>query len=1443
MSDAFQNPSSGTPGAAPAGAVKPGKRRRWIVWTLGAVALAGGLVAATPYLVSSGWMNDVVRGWLRDNVERDVEFTSLRVTWTDGVLIRGLVVHDARPGRPPFLEAPTVVLRAPLLPMLVKHFDVTEFVIDDAVVHVPRDGGAADGKGVVKMRRHRRSRAGRPDATDTAADDPLVLPELHVPVTLRNLTLVFTDAEGHEARRGAITFQGRLSTREEPTTFDLDVPAGAGGNIRLVGTASLFDADGVFLGAEKSSVDATVDVTNVDAKANADLLGIFLPGRPAAGVVDAKVHAVSVGRAASGSVEMRVRGAAIGDAVATRVAQGDDLRVKGRFDVDWPKVRIEGMQIRADGLTADGDLSGAWPALDGRVTIDADLARITASLRSIGADLDTSLAGRAKGDIAFTPSPALGRGTFALDGLRIESRSKKHEPVAIDHADVTFAGKPAGDAFQLDALDVRLAEVSAHAAGTIGNDGTLDLRTTANGQLGGLLERARALGMLPSGFSVRGTLDAAVDVKGRAGATGDGALGFTIGRLVLAEDDARIEVKGAATTSTVDLTASGAGDLGKILGRAQAAGVQGPGLDAISGSFSFEASAKGPVEALVVNVPRFKLDGPFAVDASGGMQPQGDITGNLHVVGKMGDALDLARKVGLAQKFPFLGRDLGLDGTLRADAQITGTAKAPQVPDFTLSVATSALTLDAKGSVAADRSIRATAKATGDVAKLADLAVAAGFVAKLPPVSGRLTVDVEAGGTADAVTVPKFSAVLTDGPATADVRGSMLAGGKIAGSIAADAALADLCRIALDAGWLDRTLTPAGRVTLSGGISGTLDQVVVKSAEMRVSGLVNLTASGSLDETGFVKASASFDGPLQPVLDVAAQWTGGTAARVVGTLAGSVTAEGSKDRLAVRLPNFAVRTGGVTLEANGSRDATGDAIGTANVRGPVADLVAALRAFGVAEDVTATGVLDGTVEGKLAGRRVTGSVIAAIANLDLEKPQVGGAAFREPRAAFSASGIIYDLDTRRLEPVQARVECEGAKVEATLDVQEGPAQAGSVPTRTVHATGSLLFEEAFARNHAELLSNVRFTRVRGPFGFTGDVSQGRAAAAGWTGNADLDIEGLVAPYVDSGRAHAVAKLADGVIVLDPIEGVVNGGPVTGTARIGIAGDAPEHSVDLVGKDVAISGDLAPLVAHASPLFAVGEHGKTGGKAGIDVHLKARGLGSAAIKRSLAGKGTLGLKDAFVESGDWIGMLLSLVGSSGRMDIAPMDVPFEVGNGQVKTGDVAMDAVGLLMHLGGQVGLDGKLDYGLRLKPKQGSSAFDKLKSFLDADGWLPLRLEGKVSKPKLRAPDLKDALLDKLGDLFGGDKKDADKKDTDKPDDTTDDGDKPGGGGKKGRKKKPAPQQPPASEEPPPPPAPRGQEPDPAPPPPPPPTKQEDPPPPPPPGTDEPPPPPPPRSK
>jgi hypothetical protein len=1232
--------------------------RRVLTWTAVVLIALAAFVALLPTLVSTGFGNDKVRSWLAENVEQDVDFKSLDVSWSDGVRLEGLEVVDAVGEDGLEISASLVELDAAVLPLLGGAVRESKFAVHDAVVHVKAGGAAA------KKRKPKAKSPHKTPSPKKESDAAEVLPEISLAVEVRNLTIAFTDRVGREARQSGISLDARLETRGGPTTFDLAVPCGAGGGLRVKGGVTFAKPDGTLLPEAQHTADVVVELRGVDAESNRAFLALLLGDKPASGVVNGTIVAAAKGRDVSGDVDVHVAQLGFGAAAKTAASrQGDDLSIVGRFAKSGDQLRIEGWKVRADGLVLDSDVGGTLDALDGRAVLDVDLARLTAAMRNAGVEMKGAVAGKLAGSIRLSPSPSSGVGEFTLTGLRAEGFVENAPPVTIDAAEIRFEAAPGKDRFELKSLDVKLPDLAANARGARAADGTLEGAATVKGDLGGLLARVRDLGFLPGGFSVAGSIDAEALVTGKPD-----ALVVDLKRLALTEKDARIEVAGTrAADGALDLRASGSGDLGSLLGRARAAGAGPSGLGDVNARFAFEATANGPADRLAIDVPKLHVEGDIALDVR---------------------------------------------------AMISG-----------------------EGALSADAAIDA------DLASLAAVAKRAGFLTHDLTLAGKLTARAKASGTREKVEVPEFRAVLAGGPAAVELVGKIDQHRVVSATLNASGELDRIARIAREMGHLKRDAATGCAYTLFAALAGPVDQLRVENARFQTSGPMRLDVQGSMKADREFAANGTITGDVQPLLELAAAWSGETAKRLDGKVVGSVTAGGKPDAFEFKAPAFTVRAGSVLVELVASRTKEGAASGDLRVSGPVADLLGIAGAFGFAADLDATGMIDAKASGSLAGSKAAGSLTAVATELVVAQPEFGDGPLREPRVAISVPSATYDLDAKKLDPVLATIELDGATIAATVK------KTGEV----VSLDGTLVAHEKFAKNHADLLSGASFQQIAGPFQFEGDVSKGRENAATWTGGFVFDAVNATGPHVALSTAKLTGKLKDGVLAVDPIDAVLNGGPVNASATIGLAGDAPAHRLVVKGKDVGIDANLAPLLAYVSPLFAhasprltAGEYGTVGGKASIDMELAATGFDSAAIKKSMTGQGTLGLDGAFVQSTGWIGEVLQLAGKGDRFEFKPVQIPFKVRNGKVETRDVAYEGAGLTLSLGGHVDLDAKVDYALRLKaPEGGGGKLSKFAPLFDKEGFLALGLGGTLTKPEAKLPDLKDVLKRGLGGLFG----------------------------------------------------------------------------------------------
>src|SRR5207244_2439275 len=115
------------------------------------------------------------------------------------------------------------------------------------------------------------------------------------------------------------------------------------------------------------------------------------------------------------------------------------------------------------------------------------------------------------------------------------------------------------------------------------------------------------------------------------------------------------------------------------------------------------------------------------------------------------------------------------------------------------------------------------------------------------------------------------------------------------------------------------------------------------------------------------------------------------------------------------------------------------------------------------------------------------------------------------------------------------------------------------------------------------------------------------------------------------KATLLVRIENGELVIDPIDADVNGGRVTGSARVGLDGANPAHKLDLHATGLVLDEYLAPLGAHVMPLLAGAPgDGKTKGKAALDIAFTATGRRTDELKRSLHGDGAAGFEGVAIE---------------------------------------------------------------------------------------------------------------------------------------------------------------------------------------------------------------------
>ncbi len=1424
------------------------------------------LVILVPTILSTAWVNSQIREWLGENVGSPVEFASLDVSWTEGVTLTGLEVRDRLDSPEPLLTAPRVELDVRLWSLLFQQLDVKHFVVIDPVIRIAQREEGVNTDGVVRTKKAKRRRrreerdAGEEPETDEEpeSDEEDVLPDVRVPIEIRNATLIFVSADGHEARREGVGLTGNLSTRSGTSTFDLQAPGPDGSGLSVTGRAQLFEESGLPLPTNERSIDADVVLRRLDAATHRDLLGLFLDQVPDSGVLDGSIAMRRANGAVTATVDLTLTGVSFPGA-SSADADRENLRVVGSIEAGGTRLVARELRIQGEGLDITADVEGTYSELNGTAELHVDLARAAAALRAIGIDIPSGLAGRVDGQLTCSREPSLGKGRLTLRELSLPPREDGVQPIRLDDADVDLVLRPGADALGIERIDVSVAETRARLSGRLGIDGSSDVSGVIEGNLASLSRLLRSLDLVPEGVALDGRLTSAFSLTRAVDAPGPM---IVLTKCELGNDGYRIEATGTAhPDGTLEAQATGSGDLARLL--ASYDGADGA-LPAVPGTFDFAVSAAGARDAPAIVIERFKLDGDVRANASGRIEPNGDLQVDVNVGGLVAKAMTLARRLGV------LEGEVLLDGSFAGDAQIRGTRETPIVPLFDLQVRDGSVAVSAKGSLDAVGGISGTATIDAALDDLASVAHAAGMLERPVQPGGRLVVNGTFAGTRDAPQIPAATIRVT-GPLAvnanvqldaaqqltlsgdakgalqplADVytalsdRDALVLDGTLSGSLAVagplDALRISLPLVEVTSGGLRAQLradrNPDGSATADLSLNGPLEEVMstlheagiatdmgaagdltaTLSVRVPVEGsgdpiaaaidglvrhlsLLRATDAGSVfsepelrlsvkelrydHEAGALQSAAisvdlsdglrvradvetpagsdalgaavTIAGPLQPVLDAAAFATSGVPTTLDGTVALEGTWARSESGTAIVLKQGDVTTGDLRAQITGSRDVAGNGRADVTLQGGVASLVALAKSMDALRDVDATGTVDARLNATLAGDLVRGSVDLTATDLHVLSPPVAGGTFREPRLHVKLDGFSANTADETVDPFDLVVEMVGARLTARTSVAGGAPPEGSTDSiQQLSLDGRLSLEEAFSANHPELLSGVALQSVSGPFRFAGDIGAGRERAAGWTGGFELSAAQVVAPYVTLETLTTTGAIADGVLALTPLDARVNGGTLSGNLSLGLVGKQPEHRVTLRADNVGIDADLAPLVARAVPLLAGSEDGRASGRMGLDLDLTATGSKSKRVKRTADGKGVVRLRNVSVESTGLVGQLLQLTGGGGALSIPSADVPFVVQKGQVITEDLPLDAGGLLMRLGGQVGLDGALDYALKVKPGGGGgSSFERYTKLFDDDGFLPLRLGGSVSDPDLKLPDVKDAIGDKLGGLW-----------------------------------------------------------------------------------------------
>jgi hypothetical protein len=765
----------------------------------------------------------------------------------------------------------------------------------------------------------------------------------------------------------------------------------------------------------------------------------------------------------------------------------------------------------------------------------------------------------------------------------------------------------------------------------------------------------------------------------------------------------------------------------------------------IDGSFALTRTEGDDVALLTIEHLDLKDEGVL-VETSGTVRSDGGV----HVEMRGEGALESLLAAGGAGK-----RLRTVRGTFSFAASADGPADAVAAELESLRI-DGDLAVTAAGSRRPDGRLDGTATVSGSIPDAVALARGLGLVEGEIPLEGRIHADVAVAGPLERLEIPKATLRVDEGPLSIDAAGSVSELGTLEGTLEASADIDALLSVAHAQGFLAREHVAGGAVRVSAVLAGTREAPEVLSASLTMDGPLALRADGTLGTDGDAHVRADVRGTLERLAGLLAAVQDTDTQPVAGSYEGALSLDGPWDDPQLRLQRLLVRSEGLTVDAGGSLRPGGTADLSASVRGPMEGAFAICHSLGLVPEISGSGTVDVSLDARVSGgdddRVVTGSLSGALRDIALLRADAPDVVFTEERLALSVPAFRHALGPARDGVPQRPIEAElstGSGVRLTARVSGG----GEGGPLDVHANASgpiqpLLDASAVFTGAGAGLEIGGSFATQEPLVFVGDVGAGREHAATWTGGTVLALTDVVAPHVaiSSGTIHA--KISKGLVHLEPVDLKVNGGTAQATGVLGLAGEKPEHRLELHATGIRIDTDLAPLLARATPILAVGDAGDAGGKAGIDVELTAKGLDADRLKKTISGDGVLHLEGVYAESRNWIGKLMDLAGAGSRLEVLSADVPFTVKRGKVTTEPLDMAGSGMALRLGGTVGLDGSIDYAFGVKPSDASSSFGKYAKLLDDDGFLPLRLEGDLASPDLKLPSLGDAIKGGLGDLL-----------------------------------------------------------------------------------------------
>src|SRR5205823_3870958 len=146
--------------------------------------------------------------------------------------------------------------------------------------------------------------------------------------------------------------------------------------------------------------------------------------------------------------------------------------------------------------------------------------------------------------------------------------------------------------------------------------------------------------------------------------------------------------------------------------------------------------------------------------------------------------------------------------------------------------------------------------------------------------------------------------------------GSYAANGAISATATVSGDVDRLVRFAHEQGWMKRDATTGCTYQLRAVATGTKDKIDVPNAAFELRGALRADATGRMTADRSFETSGTLDGALQPLLDLAAAWSGEEPRRLDGKLSAEFSAGGTTEKFGVRCPRLSIAAQGVKIDAS-----------------------------------------------------------------------------------------------------------------------------------------------------------------------------------------------------------------------------------------------------------------------------------------------------------------------------------------------------------------------------------------------------------------------------------------------------------------------------------------------------------------------------------------------